>query len=413
MAKTAQERAASLQRESRKSIADWTPENPELSIEQRNLMEQYYNEYNALPDREQKRFLLVAMKALEDTEDVRRVELELEDAQDQIHQLNETTTHQDVQIGLLKELNLASQLARDSTPVPQSTPQPDGAFRERRERIAKPESFTNAYDKDAKCIKMPYKTWKQRIQKKLELDADLFASESHKVEYAYDLISGPALSFVQNSYAKGEFTSIDKLLAHCDKMFLRRNAHLTAASKLENIYQGQRTFAWYFLEFSKWSDELKDQSDDNLKELLCRNLNDKYSTAIVRDQDELSFPDLVSVLERIDEKMIIQKDAQDKRNNTSSTSLYNNRNRQVESQASHTQSSNTLSNTSSTSQAIRAPTRTQEERDICRDQRLCLKCCKSGHIARDCKDRYYAWFPKALIVKNSGVHVVEELSENA
>jgi hypothetical protein len=230
----------------RQSIADYTPENTDL--DQTELIKQYHQEFQAMLEQSQRRFLLRAMQAIEAKESL---EDQLQDAEDQIHQLHENTTHQDVQITLLKELNLTNQANQQARESQENTLQPEGTRKERRERITKPESFTNAYDKELKAIKMPYKTWKQKVQKKLELDADLFTSELHKVEYVYDLISGLALSFVQNSYAKGEFTSVAKLLAHCDKMFIKRNAHLVAASKLENIYQGTRSFAWYFLEFSK------------------------------------------------------------------------------------------------------------------------------------------------------------------
>jgi hypothetical protein len=279
------------------------------------------------------------------------------------------------------EARAQSQTAREDTPV-------SGVENraQKQQRIENPDKFTG------KKEPISFDQWRTQIKAKLTIDEYLFDTEQRKVQYVASRTEGLAYDYIWEKLEEGSFRTGLEVIETLAQVFDDPNKKQNARVQLAKLHQGEWTFHRFLNAFVQTIRPLK-LSDEDKKEEMAPRLNPKYLNAIVGDIHTSTFDQLVAKLHIIDKGFESAKAAEKIRQG-----LFNSSSGQT-SAPGHRGSNPTTQDRGNSDRAEpqdRRVFRTDEQKQILREQRLCNKCCKPGHILFNCPDRHYTLFPSHL-----------------
>jgi hypothetical protein len=302
----------------------------------------------------------------------------LEDQVQNLHYETETLTNQIIQKdGIIEFLRTNS---RDVTPGSISDP---NHMRIKRKELEDPEKFTGDIDKETRNLKITFEQWKMEIEAKLSTDIHLFDSENRKIRYVGDRTAGSAYNHIWPGLADNEYKSADEVIQYLADIYDDPLKKQKAKQELAKLYQGNWSFHRYHCEFARITRSLK-LDEDSMKEELTAKLSEKYSLAVLGD-DELTYAQLVKKLHAIDKRLQAAQALNNARNKNSDNKSSDNKPGQSSTSNNHGLGDRKFPNQ-----------RTADEKTLLIEKRLCIKCCKPGHIAPNCPESKSLPFPASL-----------------
>ena len=247
-----------------------------------------------------------------------------------------------------------------------------------------------------------------QIQGKLVTDAHLFDTEDRKIRYIADRVGGSAYNHLWPSLQDSDFDTATEAIQFLANIYDDPLKKQKAKQELARLYQGNWSFHKYHAEFARITRTLKMTEEDQKEELVAK-LNKEYSIAVLGD-DDLSYSQLVKKLHMID-KRIQASQALEKATKPQNTG----RNGQQAKDSDRTTPRDVAKAGDS------APTvekkfpnqRSAEEKALLIEKRLCIKCCRPGHILPTCPEPRSLPFPNHLRFQPRIISRIEEADSEA
>jgi hypothetical protein len=225
-----------------------------------------------------------------------------------------------------------------------------------------------------------------KIVKKLATDTHMFDTEARRILYVGDRVGGTAYNHIWPKLDDDEFETAEEVIQFLADIFDDPLKKQKAKQDLVKLFQGNWTFHKYHSEFARITRILK-LTEDDLKDELTAKLSKEYSLAVLGD-DDLTYAQLVKKLYTVDKKLqAAQALDRSVKNNKSSAS------------GSGGQSGSKTTDApkgSSTTDKKFPNQRSAEEKALLIEKRLCIKCCKPGHIIPACPEARSLPFPTNL-----------------
>jgi hypothetical protein len=139
------------------------------------------------------------------------------------------------------------------------------------------------------------------IEAKLVTDIHLFDLEDRKVRYVGGRIAGSVYNHIWPGLANNEYKTAKEVIQYLADIYDDPLKKQKAKQELARLYQGSWSFHRYHSEFARITRSLK-LDKDSLKEELTAKLSEKYSLAVLGD-DELTYAQLVKKLHTIDKRL--------------------------------------------------------------------------------------------------------------
>lgn len=257
-------------------------------------------------------------------------------------------------------------------------------YKPKTKEIEDPEKFTGKKDSHGK-INPLFDQWKMQVEAKLSTDIHLFDTEQRKIQYVGGRTDGDAYNYIWPRLADQEFSTAQEIIQALAVVYDDPHKKQKARQELSKLYQGDWSFFKYHAEFARITRLIKLPEED-LKYELVSKLNKEYAMAVIGDAD-LTSDQLVKKLHLVD-KTIQATQALKPRGGNSSTN--------PRTQLGPTQNSTVAT----TDTSRRFPNqRTAEEKSILIQEKLCIRCCKPGHIISNCPEPKSLPFPGHLKAK--------------
>jgi hypothetical protein len=214
----------------------------------------------------------------------------------------------------------------------------------------------------------------------------LFDTEQRRILYVGNRVKGTAYNHIWSKLADDEFETAEEVIQFLADIFDDPLKKQRAKQDLVKLFQGNWTFHKYHSEFARITRILK-LSEEDLKDELTAKLSKEYSLAVLAD-DDLTYAQLVKKLYVVDKKLQAAA-ALDR-------SVKNNKGSGSGGQ-SGSGSKGADASKGSAETGKRFPNqRSAEEKALLIEKRLCIKCCKPGHIIPNCPEAKSLPFPTNL-----------------
>jgi hypothetical protein len=299
-------------------------------------------------------------------------EVTIQEQHSELETLRSTLADRDAVVSYLQAQN---QRPREATP---DSPNGPSNHQSRPKELEDPDQFTGQKDKDGRPT-ISFDRWRLLVEDKLETDSHLFDTEQRKIRYVCNLTGGKAHNHIWPKMADREFETVQDVIDTLTAVFHDPHQKSKAKAELAKLYQGNWSFHHFHNEFARIVRPLKLSEDDLIEELTAK-LNKEFTVTAVNNT-ELTYDQLVRKLHIVD-KAIQASEARSKARTPQGLPGNSQANRGA---------------TAATEGLRRFPNqRTPEEKAVIIEKRLCIKCCKPGHIILNCPETRSLPFPEHL-----------------